>query len=117
MTTLSELGELGLIDRLTRQMPSAPNIVEGIGDDCAVVRVNGQLFLLSCDLFVEGTHFRREYISPEDLGWKAAAACLSDIAAMGGAPMFCLVSLACPSDLDVTFIDELYNGMTGMLTR
>jgi thiamine-monophosphate kinase len=68
-------------------------------------------------MVVEDVHFRFTTSTPFDVGWKAAAAGLSDIASMGGAPLFCLVSLACPSSLPVTHVDQLYQGMNSLLSR
>lgn len=112
MSALREIGEFGLIDRLRRLIPSAPAVLEGIGDDCAVVRTGDRLLLLSCDLFIEDVHFRRRTAQPADIGWKAATSSLSDIAAMGGAPLFCLVGLACPDDCDVALVEGIYAGLT-----
>lgn len=111
MTDLSRLGEFGLIDRIGRILPSAPTVIEGIGDDCAVVRIFDRLMLLSCDMFVEDVHFRRAYSTPQDIGWKAATSALSDIAAMGGTPLFSLVSLSCPSHTDSAYVESLYHGI------
>lgn len=112
MTELSRLGEFGLIERIARILPSAPTVIEGIGDDCAVVRIFDRLMLLSCDMFIEDVHFRRRYASPQDVGWKAATSALSDIAAMGGTPLFSLVSLACPAHTDSAYVEGLYHGLT-----
>ncbi len=115
--TLDAIGEFGLIHRIARLLPTAPSVVEGIGDDCAVLRVGDRLLLVSSDLSVEGVHFRKRYGSPEDIGWKAAASSLSDIAAMGGAPLFGLVSLACPGNRDVAFIEGVYDGLIDAMSQ
>ncbi|MCJ7839169.1 MAG: thiamine-phosphate kinase, partial [Burkholderiales bacterium] len=112
MTDLSRLGEFGLIERIARILPGAPTLIEGIGDDCAVVRIFDRLMLLSCDMFVEDVHFRRRYARPQDVGWKAATSALSDVAAMGGTPLFSLVSLACPAHTDSAYVEGLYHGIT-----
>lgn len=111
MERIGDIGEFGLIERLSRFIPKAPNVIEGIGDDCAVVRVGDRLLLLSCDLSIEGVHFQRGLASPTDIGWKSAMSSLSDIAAMGGAPLFCLVALACPADTEVSFVMGVYTGI------
>lgn len=111
------MGEFGLIDRLERILPTSPLVIEGIGDDCAVLRFGEKQLLVSTDLFIENVHFRRDWAPPADIGWKAAAAALSDIAAMGGAPLFCLTSLACPADTPMQTIEEIYQGMSGALSR
>ena len=117
MRCLNEMGEFGFIDRLARIIPTSPTVVEGIGDDCAVLRAGERLLLVSTDMFIEDIHFRREGVSPRDIGWKAASACLSDIAAMGGAPMYCLTSLACTGDETGAFLEEVYRGMLSAMSR
>ena len=117
MHTLRDIGEFGLIERLERFLPTSPLVVEGIGDDCAVVRFGDRQLLVSTDLFIENVHFRRDWATAADIGWKAAAASLSDIAAMGGAPLFCLTSLACPADTPTAMIEEIYQGISSALSR
>ncbi len=116
MQTVGELGEFGLIDRLTKLLPTSALVVEGIGDDCAVLRMHDRLLLVSTDLCLEDIHFRRDTLAPGQIGWKAAAASLSDIAAMGSIPLFSLVSLACPGNVKVSYIEELYRGMSNALS-
>jgi len=110
---ISDLGEFGLIERINKMLPGeAPDVIVGIGDDVAVLRGNaGQVWLVTCDIQMEGSHFLREAVSPRDLGRKALAINLSDIAAKGGLPRFALISLGLPKDLPVEFIDELYIGI------
>jgi len=110
---VSDLGEFGLIDRVAGALPPpGEGVVVGIGDDVAVLRTDGENYLLAtCDIQVEGVHFLREAIGPYRLGRKAAAINLSDIAAMGGVPTYMLVSLAMPPQTEVSFIDELYRGL------
>jgi thiamine-monophosphate kinase len=114
---VDEIGEFNLIDRITRFLPSTPMVLEGVGDDCAVLRVFDHHLLVSCDFSVEGTHFTRDTAQPEDIGWKVAAASLSDIAAMGGSPLFSLVSLSCPGSLEVAYLEKLYQGLSNLLSR
>ena len=84
----------------------------GIGDDVAVLDAgSGRVCLATCDVQVEGAHFLRSAIDPADLGHKALAINLSDIASAGGTPRFALVSLGLPKDLPVEFIDGLYAGL------
>ena len=117
MTTVRDIGEFGLIERISRMLPTSPSVVMGVGDDCAVLRVCERLMLVSCDLFVENVHFRRDYAKPEEIGWKAAASCLSDIAAMGGQPMFVLVALGCPPDTQTQYVELLYRGISAVVSR
>jgi thiamine-monophosphate kinase len=87
-------------------------LVLGIGDDCAIFRPHaGEDLLLTTDMLIEGRHFVRGTHRPADLGWKALARGLSDIAAMGGTPRFCLVSLALPKWADERFVDGFYRGL------
>lgn len=117
MATVGSLGEFGLIARIARMTPTAPSVVEGIGDDCAVLRIGDRLMLVSCDLSIENVHWRRSHAQPDAIGWKAAASALSDIAAMGGAPLFCLISLACTADTETAFVDGLYDGLLDAVTE
>ncbi len=90
--------ESDLIERLSRRaaLPKNAGVVLGIGDDCAIVRPRGSSedLLFTTDLLIEDVHFLRATHAPADVGWKALARGLSDIAAMGGEPRFCLLSLA-----------------------
>jgi thiamine-monophosphate kinase len=83
----------------------------GIGDDAAVIKLKSGLQVLTTDTLVEGDHFRQEWFSPKQIGMKSIEINVSDVAAMGAVPKFVLVSLALPSNLDVEFIDNLYEGM------
>jgi len=73
MTTVGDIGEFGLIDRIARTLQTSPTVVTGVGDDCAILRICERPLLVSCDLFIENVHFRREYATADDIGWKAAA--------------------------------------------
>lgn len=107
---LSQLGEFGLIDRIYRK-PKDKNILVGIGDDTAVIKVGKQLLLITTDTIVEGDHFSLKYFTPEQVGKKAIEINVSDIGAMGGIPKYVLVSLVLPKDLNVDIIDRIYKGM------
>lgn len=117
MKVVGDIGEFKLIERLARLIPSSPNVVESIGDDCAVVRVFGRNLLVTCDMFIEDVHFRKSFYRAEDIGWKVAAGAISDIAAMGGTPLFCVVSLACPATTRVVYIEDMYKGMNSLMSR
>jgi thiamine-monophosphate kinase len=115
LTTIAELGEFGLIARLTAGLPRPADVVVGVGDDAAVLDVGGdELVVATCDALVEDTHFRlrpRPSISPYDLGRRALAVNLSDIAAMGGRPRFALISLLIPPALELAVLDGIYEGL------
>ena len=105
------LGEFELIERLRSIVPGAgAGVVLGIGDDTAVLRL-GAAVLATCDVQVEGVHFTREICTPADVGWRALAVNLSDIAAMGGVPRHALVSLLIPPSAGSAAIEDLYHGM------
>jgi thiamine-monophosphate kinase len=109
--TVADVGEFGLIRRITegRNQP-APTLL-GPGDDAAVIAAVDGRVVASTDVLVEGVHFRFDWSSPEQVGHKAVAVNLADIAAMGAVPTALLVGLACPASTAVTVIDELSVGM------
>jgi thiamine-monophosphate kinase len=87
-------------------------VILPIGDDAAAIRGRkDRLWLVSTDALVEGIHFDLRYFSPEDLGWKALAVNLSDIAAMGGTPVYFTTSIAVPSTRNSAWVRKLYQGM------
>lgn len=114
---LSELGEFGLIERLTELLASegdgepAGRLSVGLGDDAAVWRSDGGAIIATTDTLVAGVHYLPDRTPWRDLGWKALAVNVSDVAAMGGTPEFALVTLALPEDTEAERIDELYRGL------
>jgi thiamine-monophosphate kinase len=113
--------EVQLIDRIRARVPRArgAGLALGIGDDCAVFRPRGSSedLLFTTDLLVEDIHFRRETHSAADIGWKALARGLSDIAAMGGEPRFCMLSLALAPWNDTRWLDAFYRGFLKLAAR
>jgi len=118
--SLGGLGERELIRRIRRRVAASsasPGVEIGIGDDTAVLIVPpGHKLLATTDLLIEDVHFRRTSAAPADIGWKALAVNLSDIAAMGGIPRWALVALAVPADTDVGAVDAFYAGMAEAAT-
>ncbi|MCU0370784.1 MAG: thiamine-phosphate kinase [Bacteroidales bacterium] len=111
-TELSELGEFGLIDLLTRNITLVnQSSVCGVGDDAAVIDSKGKLTLVSTDLLVEGVHFDLSYTPLKHLGYKAAVANISDIVAMNGKARQLLVGLSVSSRFPVEALEELYSGI------
>lgn len=109
----TSLHEFQLIETLHRRYgQTSSNVVRGIGDDAAVVTpIKGHEMVLTTDLLAEGVHFNLKTATFEDIGYKAAAANLSDIAAMGAKPNYLLVSLAIPSSQAASEIQRLYRGL------
>jgi thiamine-monophosphate kinase len=111
-TEIQELGEFGLIDRVSRQFPLANSTsLKGIGDDAAVLDAGDQKILISTDMLVEGIHFDLSYMPVQHLGYKAVAVNVSDIAAMNGKAEQITVSLALSNRFSLDAVDALYKGI------
>ncbi|HEY2019033.1 MAG TPA: thiamine-phosphate kinase [Bryobacteraceae bacterium] len=114
-------GELDLIERIRRQsaVPKGGGRVLGIGDDCAIFRPRGagEDLLFTTDMLLDDVHFRRDTHRAEDVGWKALARGLSDIAAMGGDPRFCLLSLALAEWSGPAWVEGFYRGLLRLSGR
>jgi thiamine-monophosphate kinase len=116
---VSELGEFGLIDLLSKManahcashVASWRQLLVGIGDDAAAWQGDASIQLATVDSFIQDVHFPSGLASWKELGWKALAVNLSDIAAMGGLPRYALVSLALPDNAEVSDVTALYSGM------
>ena len=107
-------GEFGFIEKIKSLFDAGP-LQTGIGDDCAIIpQKTGLQTLVSTDMLVEGVHFLRDDISPQDLGWKAAAVNFSDIAAMGGKPVGTFLSIALPKDLPEEWADGFIGGFKAL---
>jgi len=96
---VSELGEFGLIDRVTKIVPiNDKDVVVGYGDDCSCVNINGKLILFTNDIQVENRHFLRDVQNPRNIGWKLISVNVSDVLSCGGIPKWAQISLGlfCP---------------------
>lgn len=112
MSSLGEIGEFGLIERIrSRYRYDDEDIVVGIGDDCAVLRRGNILEVITTDCLVEGTHYKTGWLKMSDVGWKALAVNVSDIAAIGGIPKHALVTLFLPDSMSLKHVDEIYDGL------
>jgi thiamine-monophosphate kinase len=116
---IRDIGEFGFIRSIQEDcLLSQEKLVQGIGDDCAVLGpYNGNLLLLTTDLLIEDVHFILGQMPARDLGQKAVAVNLSDIAAMGGRARHLLVSLAAPQDMVLTALHDIYDGAKTICRR
>ena len=114
-STISELGEFGLISRIAAEVFPVEGVITGIGDDAAVTALTpGMQLLTSTDMLLEGVHFRHDWHDPYRLGRKSLAVSISDIAAMGAIPRWALLSLAIPADCSLEVLDEFTRGFLAM---
>ena len=121
MSKLEDIGEFGLINiirqkiensHLKNQLPMGFELLLGVGDDAAIWKPSKADYQVhTTDTLVEGIHFSRDTFAWQDVGWKLAAVNLSDIAAMGADPVSALITLGLATDLDVSMVDELYDGI------
>jgi thiamine-monophosphate kinase len=109
--TVAKTGEFGLIARVTARLGTGPACLLGPGDDAAVVAAPDGRVVATTDVLVDGRHFRRDWSSAADVGHRAAAANLADIAAMGAVPTALLVAFCAPPDLEVEWAEELTDGL------
>ncbi len=109
---IRDIGEQGVLKRLQRFCPS-----DIVGDDGAIMPnpEPGQLLVVTTDVLVDGIHFSDRTTSAEDVGWRAVAANLSDLAAMGSSPLGITVGLSLPGDVAVSWVERLYQGMSECL--
>jgi len=118
---IDELGEFALIARLTAGLPSRADVALGVGDDAALLNLSDfaadALLVVTCDAQVERQHFTLGVATPEEIGHKALAVNLSDLAAMGAKPLWALVSLLLPRALDVATLDGVYVGLRSLAAR
>jgi thiamine-monophosphate kinase len=100
---LASIGETGFLTRLAKRL--------NIGDDAAILPFIDKDILLCCDTSVEGLHFDQRFFSPCQIGYRAIACAVSDIAAMGGLPLYALIAISLPPSIDIDLVDELYSGI------
>ncbi len=109
---LSQIGELLLLEQIKKSFKTkSRNIVVGIGDDAAVLKLTDKNLLVTTDMMVEGVHFDLGFITPYQLGFKLTSVNVSDIYAMGGKPFYLLMNIAVKKDMDTKFIISLFDGV------
>lgn len=108
---LAAIGEFGLIDALNRRLPPGPGVLLGPGDDAAVVAAPDGRVVVTTDVLVSGVHFRTDWGPAYDIGRRAAAASLADVAAMGAVPTALVVALTAPASLAVAWVLQLADGL------
>ena len=108
---LGDVGESGLLARLFPLLPQGSCTLLGPGDDAALVAASDGRVVVSTDVLVEGRDFRRDWSTAQDVGWKAAAQNLADVAAMGAVPTALVVALVAPADLPVPWALDLARGL------
>lgn len=111
MRPVSEFDEGELIARIARHLPQTDEIELGPGDDCAIVRAPDGRFVVSTDVLVQERHFRLDWITAHELGRRALAQNLADIAAMGARPTAIVVALTLPGETPVGWLENLAAGM------
>ncbi|MBE0480874.1 MAG: thiamine-phosphate kinase [Dehalococcoidia bacterium] len=116
---VGQLGEFGLIDMIAGIVgkPSRQGMVVGIGDDASVWRADRLLQIATTDILIQGIHFNLDTVTWRELGWKALAVNISDIAAMGGDPTYALISLGLPPETEIESVAELYRGLMDIAAR
>lgn len=109
--TLSGLGEVAVLARIFPRLPTATAQLLGPGDDAAVLAAPDGRYVVTTDMMVHGPDFRLAWSTPHDLGWKAAASNLADIAAMGAVPTALVVAIAAPSESPVALLEGIADGL------
>lgn len=110
--TVGELGERGTLARILPLLPLSESATVGPGDDSAVSTIRGGQLVTTCDMMIEGPDFRLDWSTPHDIGWKAMASNLADVAAMGARPTGVIVALACPADTSIDVLEGIAQGIS-----
>jgi len=109
--TLDGIGESATLARIFPRLPASSSQLLGPGDDCAVVAAPDGRFVVTTDMMIHGPDFRLAWSSPHDLGWKAAASNLADVAAMGAVPTALVVAIAAPASSPVSLLEGISDGL------
>lgn len=109
--TLGEMPESAILARIFPKLPTSSHTLVGPGDDCAVMQAPDSRFVVTTDMMVQGPDFRLEWSTPHQLGIKAAATNLADVAAMGAVPTGLVVSIAAPKSTKISFLEAIAEGL------
>lgn len=109
--TLGSVGEAAALARIFPRLPAASVAVVGPGDDAAVLSAPDGRYVVTTDMMIHGPDFRLAWSDPHDLGWKAAASNLADVAAMGAVPTALVVALAAPTWISIAFLERFADGL------
>ena len=110
-TTVADLGEIAVVERILEAVGPLAGVPVGPGDDAAVLACSDGRVVVTTDMLVEGRHFRRDWSEPADVGHKAAAENLADVAAMGAKPTALVVALALPPETEIAWVDAFLAGL------
>jgi len=109
--SVRDLGECGTLARILPLLPLARSTLVPPGDDAAVSTVEGGSVVTTCDMMIEGPDFRFDWSTPHDVGWKAMASNLADVAAMGATPTGVIVAVACPPETPIAVLEGIARGI------
>ena len=115
--TLATLGENEALKRTVSRLKKSENTILGSGDDAAVVKTSNDRFVVTTDTMIEGNDFKTDWSSAFDLGWKAVATNVSDVAAMGAKPTALVVALAVPKDTEITWLEQFADGLQAAINH
>ena len=115
--TLATLGENEALRRTVSRLKKSENTILSSGDDAAVVRTSNDRFVVTTDTMIEGNDFKTEWSNGFDLGWKAVATNISDVAAMGAKPTALVVALAVPKQTEITWLEQFADGLQAAINH
>ncbi|MDR1941701.1 MAG: thiamine-phosphate kinase [Endomicrobium sp.] len=119
--TLKTAGEFALIEKIKKdfaRLQTGQNVSVGIGDDCFCFKTGGQTLCVTKDMLIEDVHFKKEWISPQDLGKKAMEVNVSDIASMGNVkPEYVFIGLGAPADTPLKYVERFYEGIKSVCLK
>ena len=117
LETLASLGENEALRRTVSRLKKSENTIVGSGDDAAVVATSNDRFVVTTDTMIEDNDFKTDWSTAFDLGWKAVATNISDVAAMGARPTALVVALAVPKETEITWLEQFADGLQAAVTH